>query len=78
MKPKPLTPARADALLGDRKSSSGQPRIIWTLGGIAKRIGCGTDFVRDTLARQPGSPIRQVGGRWFVFEDDLITFLRGS
>lgn len=53
-----------------------QDRIIWTLGGIAKRIGVGPDFVRDTLAKQPGSPVKEMGGRYYAFEDDLIAFLR--
>lgn len=51
-------------------------RIIWTLGGIASRIGVGVDFVRDTLAKQPGSPIKEIGGRYYAFEEDLIAFLR--
>jgi hypothetical protein len=53
------------------------PRIIWTLPAIGARIGVGADFVRDTLAKQPGSPVREIGGRYYAFEDDLIAFLRG-
>ncbi len=54
-----------------------QDRIIWTLGGIAKRIGVGPDFVRDTLAKQPGTPVKEMGGRYYAFEADLLEFLRG-
>ncbi|MGA1804432.1 hypothetical protein [Rhizobium sp. HT1-10] len=73
-----LTPERLDALL-DRNVTSRhvtRDKIIWTLPAIGKRIGVGTDFVRDTLAKQEGSPVKQVGGRYFAFEDELITFLR--
>ncbi len=54
----------------------GASRIIWTLGAIAARIGTGPDFVRDTLAQQPGSPVKEIGGRYYAFEDDLISFLK--
>lgn len=67
-----LTPERLDALLTPPR----RDRIIWTLGGIAARIGTGTDFVRDTLAKQPGSPVKEIGGRYYAFEDDLFRFLR--
>lgn len=52
------------------------PRIIWTLPAIGKRIGVGADFVRDTLARQEGTPVKQIGGRWYVIEDELISYMR--
>ena len=78
MKP-PLTAVRFDKLAEGRPRPSGnQPRIIWTLSAIGQRIGCGPDFIRDTLAKQPDTPIRQIGGRFYVFEDDLISFLRGG
>lgn len=77
MKP-PLTAGRFDKLVeGQTRPSSSPPRIIWTLQGIARRIGTGPDFVRDTLATAENSPVRQIGGRFFAFEDDLIAFLRG-
>lgn len=76
MKP-PLSASRFDKLTeGQPRPSGNQPRIIWTLQGIARRIGTGPDFVRDTLAKQPETPVRQVGGRFYAFEDDLISFLR--
>lgn len=52
------------------------PRIIWTLPSIGKRIGVGADFVRDTLARQEGTPVKQIGGRWYAIEEELIGYLR--
>lgn len=77
MKPS-LTAVQFDKLLEGQPRPSGNPsRIIWTLAAIGQRIGCGPDFVRDTLATAENSPIRQIGGRFFAFEDDLIAFLRG-
>lgn len=77
MKPKPLTPARADALLKGQSSVLRNPsKIIWTLPAIGRRIGVGADFVRDTLAKQEGSPIKEIGGRYYAFEEDLLDFLR--
>jgi hypothetical protein len=70
----PLTPEVADRML----APPARPRIIWTLGAIGKRIGVGPDFVRDTLSKQPGSPVKEIGGRYYAFEDDLITYLRSG
>ncbi|MEQ1405654.1 hypothetical protein ABK249_11985 [Neorhizobium sp. Rsf11] len=78
-----LTPAALDAILERNVTGNVAPRdvardkIIWTLPAIARRIGVGTDFVRDTLAKQPGSPVKEIGGRYYAFEEDLIAFLRG-
>jgi hypothetical protein len=77
MKP-PLTAARFDKIAEGQQRPSGNPKIIWTLSGIARRIGTGSDFVRDTLAKQDGSPVRQIGGRFFCFEDDLIRYMRDA
>lgn len=77
-KPK-LTPAALDALLTgkrDVRHTHNPSRIIWTLPAIGQRIGVGADFVRDTIAKLPGSPIKEIGGRYYVFEEDLILFLR--
>jgi hypothetical protein len=73
-----LTPQRLDALLeGKREVPAHLPsRIIWTLPAIGRRIGVGADFVRDTIAKQPGSPVKEIGGRYYAFEDDLVDFLR--
>lgn len=72
-----LTPARLDAMLEGKPKLSGNPsRIIWTLPAIGRRIGVGADFVRDTIAKQPGSPVKEIGGRYYAFEDDLLYFLR--
>lgn len=76
MKPA-LTAARFDKLAeGQTRPSGSPPRIIWTLSAIGRRIGCGPDFVRDTLANAENSPVRQIGNRFYVFEDELLSFLR--
>ncbi|NTH50922.1 DNA-binding protein [Agrobacterium rhizogenes] len=81
----PLDRWRLDAMLkesrtdGNRRPGANNPsRIIWTLPAIGQRIGVGADFVRDTLAKQPRSPIKELGGRFYAFEDDLIAFLRSK
>ncbi|MDG3575716.1 hypothetical protein P7F60_04915 [Rhizobium sp. YJ-22] len=51
-------------------------RIIWTLPAIGRRIGVGADFIRDTIAKMPNTPIKDIGGRYYVFENDLLEFLR--
>jgi len=55
-----------------------EPRIIWSLKAIGARIGVGADFVRDTLAKEPASPVKELGGRYYAFEDELIAFLRSK
>lgn len=70
---KTLTPERYDQMTSHIKTPV---KIIWTLPAIGRRIGVGVDFVRDTLAKQPGSPVKEIGGRYYAFEDDLIAYLR--
>lgn len=70
-----ITPRRFDRMTRERAGTS-PARIIWTLPAIGAAIGVGPDFVRDTLAKQPGSPVKEIGGRYYAFEDDLIAFLR--
>lgn len=75
----PLTTQEVDKMLKAVARPSHNPsRIIWTLPAIGRRIGVGADFVRDTLAKQPDSPVKEIGGRYYVFEDDLISFLRNG
>lgn len=67
-----LTPESFDRLTVGSKP----PKIIWTLQAIGQKIGVGPDFVRDTIATAEGSPVHEIGGRFYAFEDDLLTFLR--
>jgi hypothetical protein len=52
------------------------PKVIWTAKAIGGRIGVSADFVRDVLAKEPGTPIKQVGSRYCTVEQDLIDFFR--
>lgn len=71
-----LTPAALDEILEGKDAIRPAARIIWTLPAIGRRIGVGADFVRDTIAKQPGSPVKEIGGRYYAFEDDLLYFHR--
>lgn len=73
-----LTPERLDAILSrvTPVTSRDTPRIIWTAQAIGQRIGTSADFVRDRLAKEPGSPVKQIGGRYCAIEQDLIAFFR--
>lgn len=73
---KKLTVDRFDRMTDKMTAHIKPVRIIWTLPAIGRRIGVGVDFVRDTLAKQPGSPVKDIGGRYYAFEDDLIAYLR--
>ncbi|HEV7415051.1 MAG TPA: hypothetical protein VGN98_02770 [Tianweitania sediminis] len=72
-----ITPEKLDEILSQAsRDVTVTPRIIWTAGAIARRIGTSPDFVRDRLAKEPGSPVRQIGGRYCAIEQDLIAFFR--
>ncbi|MFJ1308577.1 hypothetical protein [Agrobacterium sp. P15N1-A] len=72
-----LTASRLDAILAGKPNDTGNPfRIIWTAEAIAARIGVSADFVRDTLAKVEGSPVKQIGGRYCAHEGDLLAFFR--
>lgn len=70
---KPLTPQSFDSLT---HGNAREDRILWTAKAIGRRLGCGPDYVRHTLAGLPGTPIRKQGRRFFAFEDELIAFMR--
>lgn len=69
-----LTPDRLDMLL----ERPPRERIIWTAESIARRIGTSADFVRDKLAKEPGSPVKMIGGRYCAHEADLLAFFRAD
>jgi hypothetical protein len=70
-----LTPKTFDRMVGEQ--SPRPESVIWTLPAIARRLGVGVDFVRDTLAAVPGTPVRKIGGRWYALETELAEFMRG-
>lgn len=61
----PITPERFD-------------RIIWTADGIGARINTSADFVRDTLAKMPGTPVKQINGRYCAVESKLLEFFEST
>jgi hypothetical protein len=54
----------------------GEGKIIWTAAAIGQRIGCSADFVRGVVAREPGTPIKVMGKRLYVFERELMSWMR--
>lgn len=71
---KALTPDLFDRLADPRPAP--RQKIIWTAEAIGRRIGCSADFVRETLIREEGSPVKKIGNRYCAHEDDLISFFR--
>ena len=71
-----LTPRTFDRMAPGRATT--RTGIIWTLAGIADRIGVSADFVRDKLVIAEGSPVREIGGKFYAFEEDLIAFLKSE
>lgn len=72
-----LTPTTFDALVarGAPHAYVRESRIIWTASAIAKRIGRSEDYVRKTMAHEPGTPIKKRGRRLYVFEQELMAYL---
>ncbi len=71
----------AEHTLFDIPSEPTQPpmrrdKIIWTAAAIGHCVGTSPDFVRHTLTKLPGSPVKQIGGRYCAIEKDLINFFR--
>ncbi len=69
-----LTPQRFDKVFAAPMPKA--PKVLCGAQAIGARIGVSEDFVRDRLSRLEGSPVKKIGGRYFVVEDDLIAFIR--
>jgi hypothetical protein len=69
-----LTPEAFDSLT---RMPAREERIIWTLPAIGRRLGRGRDFVA-ALAAKEGSPIRRHGRQYFVLEEELMDYMKGS
>lgn len=69
---RPLSPKEFDKIVKTPQKA----RILWTAQAIASKIGCTAEFVTGPLAREPGSPIRKIGGRWCADEDHLLEFFK--
>jgi hypothetical protein len=71
---KPLTTKAFDRMTHQEQSSA---EILWGAKAIAVALNTNEDFVREVLAKEDGTPIRKVGGRYCAIEGDLISFIRG-
>jgi hypothetical protein len=69
-----LTPKRFDEIVSPLPAR--EPRIIWTLPAIGRRVGRGKAFAA-ALASTPGTPIKRRGRQYFVDESELLAFMRG-
>jgi hypothetical protein len=53
------------------------PNIIWTAAAIGRRINRSAAYVRRTLAKAPGSPVKRQGrGNLYADETELIEFMK--
>ena len=62
----PITPERFD-------------NVIWGAKAIAARISRSPDYVRNTLAKLPGTPVHQPDGRSYcAVERELVEFFQSG
>ena len=57
-------------------ASSPMSEVIWGCKAIGAAIGRSSDYVRDTLAKQSGSPVRRKGREYYARRDELDRFYR--
>lgn len=51
--------------------------LIWTAAAIGRRINRSAAYVRRTLAKAPGSPVKRQGrGNLYVDEQELVEFMQ--
>jgi hypothetical protein len=67
-----LTAPRFDAMTGRAEPAA----ILWGAKAISTFLNCSEDFVRDRLAKEEGSPIKKIGGKYCAIVDDLVGFIR--
>jgi hypothetical protein len=69
----PLTPQAFDRIA--KPKAPGNPLgLVWTASAIGRCIGASPDFVRETLANEPGSPVKKIGRKYVAQIDDLIDY----
>lgn len=69
-----LTPERFDRLAVELAPK--HSKILWGCKAIAKSAGTTEEFIRNVIARGEGTPIRKIGRRYCVVENDLLDFIR--
>lgn len=50
------------------------PRKLWGAKNIGRAIGRSEGFVRKTLAKMPGTPVRRLNRELLADEDELFAF----
>ena len=50
--------------------------VIWGCKAIGQAIGKSGDYVRDTLAKLPDTPVRRQGREYYARADELDAFFR--
>lgn len=85
MKPPPLTPSRADQILGaaSRQLELGLPpsranvaaTALWGTKAIAQFLGLSSDSVRRIMKRDQSFPARIRGGRTYANRIELLAWL---
>lgn len=70
MKAAKITPEKFDEISGQE----GEAPIVWGAKAIGRKIGRSEGYVRKTLARVDGTPIRRVGSEIYAVERELLEF----
>jgi hypothetical protein len=74
MKKNKITAAAFDAAFGTESEKVAD--AIWGAKAIGKAINRSPDFVRDTLVKLPGTPVRRMGREYYAIADELRDFMR--
>lgn len=77
---KPLTPQAFDRMMeaSSTNQSDNEAEILWGAKEIGRFIGRSPDYVRDTLAKADGSPIKRQGREYFAFRPALLAWLEAA
>lgn len=68
-----LTAATFDRL-AKAKARANPAGLLWGAKAIGRHIGRSTDFVVDTLAREPDTPVKKIGRQYCVTMDALDAY----
>lgn len=74
---KQALPDTLDANRFDEIVAASRPEDLWGAQAIAAAAGVCADTVRRSWSKLPGSPIRRVGGRFFVKRSRLLEWRDG-
>lgn len=71
-----ITPKRFDDAMTADAGPEKVADAIWGAKAIGKSINRSADYVRDTLASMPGSPVRRMGREYYAIASELREFMR--